>query len=80
MGYETLIYEKRECVGIVTLNRPDRLNALSFKLKEEVSALFDEMEKDDEVRVVMRNNRQADLGDRVEEGDRIAYLPAVAGG
>ncbi len=53
MGYETLIYEKRECVGIVTLNRPDRLNALSFKLKEEVSALFDEMEKDDEVRVVI---------------------------
>ena len=53
MGYETLIYEKREGVGIVTLNRPDRLNALSFKLKEEVSALFVEMEKDDEVRVVI---------------------------
>jgi molybdopterin converting factor small subunit len=34
----------------------------------------------DEVRVVMRNSRQAELGDVVEEGDRIAYLPAVAGG
>jgi enoyl-CoA hydratase len=53
MSHETLIYEKQEGVGIVTLNRPDRLNALSFKLKDELSALLGEMEKDDEVRVVI---------------------------
>jgi molybdopterin converting factor small subunit len=33
-----------------------------------------------EVRVVMRNNVQADLDDIAQEGDRIAFLPAVAGG
>lgn len=35
MSYETLIYEKEEGIATVTMNRPDRLNALSFKLKEE---------------------------------------------
>lgn len=34
----------------------------------------------DEVRVVIRNHVQADWDDTVEEGDRIAFVPAVAGG
>ena len=34
----------------------------------------------DEVRVVIRNHIQADWDDTVEEGDRIAFVPAVAGG
>jgi enoyl-CoA hydratase len=53
MSYETIHYEKDEGIGIVTLNRPDRLNALSFKMKDELSVVFDEMEKDDAVRVVI---------------------------
>ena len=53
MSYEKIRYEKEEGIGIVTLNRPDRLNALSFQMKDELSAVFDEIEKDDEVRVVI---------------------------
>lgn len=53
MNYETLIYEKEEGIAIVTMNRPDRLNALSFKLKEELSNVFDVMEKEDEVKIVI---------------------------
>jgi molybdopterin converting factor small subunit len=34
----------------------------------------------EEVRVIMRNNRQAELEDIVADGDRVAYLPAIAGG
>jgi molybdopterin converting factor small subunit len=33
-----------------------------------------------EVRVVMRNLVQADLEDEVQDGDRIAFVPAIAGG
>jgi molybdopterin converting factor small subunit len=33
-----------------------------------------------EVKVIMRNNRQAEPSDTAEDGDRIAYIPAVAGG
>ncbi|MBW1785052.1 MAG: enoyl-CoA hydratase/isomerase family protein [Deltaproteobacteria bacterium] len=53
MSYETLIFEKKEGVGIVTLNRPKRLNALSFQLKDELSAVFDEIGQDDEIKVVI---------------------------
>jgi len=35
---------------------------------------------EEEVRVVMRNNLQADFQDIASEGDRIAYIPPVAGG
>lgn len=33
-----------------------------------------------ETKLVMVNNRQAELSDPVSEGDRIAFIPAVAGG
>lgn len=34
----------------------------------------------EEVKVIMRNNRQADEEDLAQDGDRITYIPAVAGG
>jgi len=33
-----------------------------------------------EVKVIMRNNRQAGEKDVAQDGDRITYIPAVAGG
>lgn len=34
----------------------------------------------EEVRVVVRNHVHADLSDEVWDGDRVAFIPAVAGG
>lgn len=34
----------------------------------------------DEVRVIMRNHLQTELNDEVQDGDRIAFIPPVAGG
>jgi enoyl-CoA hydratase len=53
MNYETLICEKAEGIAVVTMNRPERLNALNAKMKEEISLVFDVLEKDDEVKVVI---------------------------
>jgi enoyl-CoA hydratase len=53
MNYECLIYEKKEGIAIITMNRPERLNALSFKLREELSAVFDQMEEDESVKVII---------------------------
>jgi 2-(1,2-epoxy-1,2-dihydrophenyl)acetyl-CoA isomerase len=36
MSFETVIYEKKEHVAIITMNRPDALNALSEKLVDEL--------------------------------------------
>jgi sulfur-carrier protein len=35
---------------------------------------------EEHVKIVMRNNLQADLDDVLQDGDRVAYIPAVAGG
>lgn len=53
MGYETIIYQKEGPVAIVTLNRPERLNAINAKLSAELENVVDELADDDEVRVVV---------------------------
>ena len=54
MSYETIIYEKRGPVAYVTLNRPDKLNALSDDLQLEVRhALEDAGWEDEEIRVIV---------------------------
>jgi len=53
MAYETLLYEKRDGIAYVTVNRPEKLNALNRKVMEELAACFAEIGEDDEVRVVI---------------------------
>jgi len=52
-GYETLLFERRDRVGIITINRPDKRNALNIKTREEGAALFEELRTDDSVGVVV---------------------------
>lgn len=52
-NYETITIEKREKVAILTINRPDKLNALSSKVHIEGVAALDELRKDDSVRVLV---------------------------
>src|SRR5687767_8699483 len=51
--YETLLLEKRERVAIVTINRPEKRNALNIKTREEGAALLEELRNDDTVGVVI---------------------------
>src|SRR5512132_2686444 len=53
VGYETLLLERRERVAIVTINRPDKRNALNIKTREEGAALLEELRGDDSVGVVV---------------------------
>jgi enoyl-CoA hydratase len=52
-GYETLLVERRERVAIITINRPDKRNALNIKTREEGAALLEELGADDSVGVVV---------------------------
>ena len=51
--FETLLFERRGRVGIITINRPDKRNALNIKTREEGAALLDELRQDDSVGVVV---------------------------
>ena len=54
MSYETITYEKNGPIATVTLNRPDKLNALSDELQLEVRhALEDAGWQDDGIRVIV---------------------------
>ncbi|MBN1614205.1 MAG: enoyl-CoA hydratase/isomerase family protein [Deltaproteobacteria bacterium] len=53
MAYETLIYEKKEGIATITLNRPERLNAINYQLAVELDGLMAEVEDDPEARVVI---------------------------
>jgi enoyl-CoA hydratase len=51
--YKTLLYEKKDGTGTVTINRPESLNALNSTVFSELYELFQEIEHDSEVRVVI---------------------------
>ena len=53
MPYETLILSVAEGVAKLTLNRPEARNAITQKMKEELSLALDAVEADDTVRVVL---------------------------
>jgi len=51
--YETIVVERQDTVGIITLNRPEKLNAMNLKMKNELSDVLSEMEVDDDIRAVI---------------------------
>jgi len=53
MDYETLLFERRDGVAQVTLNRPDKLNALNLRLVEELRAAALEIQADAGIRAVL---------------------------
>ena len=51
--YETLLIERRDGIAIVTLNRPEVLNAFNPKMGKEILAAFRVLADDDDSRVVI---------------------------
>ena len=53
MTYTDILYETSDHVATITLNRPDRLNAISFAMLESFSKAFQAADADTEVRVII---------------------------
>jgi enoyl-CoA hydratase len=51
--YSTLLYEKADGIAKVILNRPDKLNALNSTVYQELYDVFESVENDPEVKVVI---------------------------
>ncbi len=49
MSYEFILAEARDSVGLITLNRPDALNALSDHLMDEIGQALEGFERDDAI-------------------------------
>jgi len=53
MAYETIIVDIEDHISVITLNRPDFLNALSNQLLEELCDALGEMQRNDKVRCIV---------------------------
>lgn len=53
MSYRYIIYETGDKIARITLNRPDKFNALNYPMKKELVAALKDAEADDDVSVVI---------------------------
>ena len=52
-GFETIIYDKKDGIARVTLNRPQALNAFSVQMRDDLYEILNAIRADDEVRVAV---------------------------
>jgi enoyl-CoA hydratase/carnithine racemase len=53
MPFETILIGKRNEMGIITLNRPQKFNTFSTQLAKELNAALRQLDEDNEIRVVI---------------------------
>ena len=90
MEFENVIVEKDASIAVLTLNRPQQLNALSYDLVKDLSLAMQELDRDDEVRVMIVTGGEkvfaagADIKEMAERGpfderihERLAYRDRI---
>jgi len=94
MLFQEVIYSVEQGVAVVTLNRPDRLNAMTLIMAGEIRAAMQQASDDDEVRVIVLTGAGrgfcagADAarlqgrvsGIAVEEEEALPFTGAIEGG
>ncbi|MEX2752412.1 MAG: enoyl-CoA hydratase/isomerase family protein, partial [Candidatus Freyarchaeota archaeon] len=53
MSSEVVLFEKRDGIGKITLNRPDALNALTMEVFEKLREYFTMIREDDDVKLMV---------------------------
>ena len=53
MAYEQILYEVKDHILTLTLNRPDKLNALTPLMRKELLGAFDRADADDQIRAII---------------------------
>ncbi len=53
MDYKTVFLEKKDGIAILTLNRPDKFNAVNMEMRSEILGILDGLEKDPDVKVLI---------------------------
>ena len=70
MEYKNIVFEKKSNIGIVTMNNPKKLNALTNETIYELDIVLDNIEKDKEIMVVIITGN----GKAFVAGADIAYM------
>ena len=75
MTYKNILVETRGAVGLITLNRPQAMNALCAALIEELGQAIDTMEADDAIGAMVLTGAPLDPGARKLRGSAPGQLP-----
>ncbi len=81
MSYENILVEKRDAVGLITLNRPQALNALCAALIEELAEAVDDFEADEAIGaiVVTGSEKAFAAGADIKEMQDKTYMDVYKG-
>jgi len=53
MEFKTLLYEERDGIAIITINRPEKLNALNRTVIDELKKVMEEVDKNENIKVII---------------------------
>ena len=53
MDFKHISYERVENIALITLNRPEKLNALTLRMMHELCSAFDQVDADDQVKAAL---------------------------
>jgi enoyl-CoA hydratase len=90
MDFENVIVDKDNPIAVITLNRPAQLNALSYGLFKDLCLAMQELDRDDDVRVIIVTGGEkvfaagADIKEMADKGpfdqrlrERLAYRDQI---
>lgn len=82
MSFETLLTERRDRVAIITLNRPQALNALNSTVMRELRELLAELEADADIGAVILTGSEKAFaaGADIKEMQSLDFVDAYTGG
>src|SRR2546427_10035023 len=86
MTYQTLLFEVRDGVAVITINRPDKLNALNDQVMAELADVAERLATDDDIRGAILTGAGpkafvagGDNGDLAHQGPFVGKTPALGG-
>src|SRR2546428_9355847 len=86
MTYQTLLFEVRDGVAVITINRPDKLNALNDQVMAELADVAERLATDDDIRGAILTGAGpkafvagGDIGDLPQQGPLDGKARALPG-
>lgn len=81
MAYETILVDREGAVGVITINRPDAMNALNDQVMNEIAAALDEFEADTSIGclVITGSSKAFAAGADIKEMQGLTFMDAFKG-
>ena len=79
MAYELIIAETRGAVGLITLNRPQAMNALNVQVMRELGEALDAFEADDAIGAIVITGNEKAFAAGADIKEMKPVIAAVAG-